>query len=177
MQKSSRKEETEDSRGKLRDSMERAFEAYGKLLEMVETFKYLGRVMKAGDEDWPEVVGNLVKSQKSWGRLLQILSGEGAEKRVSGNFFKAVVKTVLLFGAETWVLTLRIERELESFMLGAARQITGKQPRRGGGWEMDIPSSEGVHARGGVRRDSEGHHKEAEYGRAIHCDAANSGPL
>ena len=46
-----------------------------------------------------------------------------------------------------------------------------------GGWEMDLSSSEGGHARGGVRRDSEGRHKEAEYGRAIYCDATDSGPL
>ena len=32
---------------------------------------------------------------------------------MSGTFFKAVVQQVLLFGAETWVLTPRIERALE----------------------------------------------------------------
>ena len=119
---------------------------------------------------------NLVKAQKIWGRLSQILIREGADKRVSGNFFKAVVQAVLLFGADTWVLTPRIERALESFMHGATRRITGKNPRRGG-VTMDLSSSEGVHARGGVRRDPEGHHKEAEYGCAIHCDATDPGPL
>ena len=88
--------------------------------------------MKAGDDDWPAVVGNLVKARKSWGRLSRILSREGADKRVSGNLFKAVVQAVILFGAETWVLTLRIEQSLESFLHGAARQITRRQPRRGG---------------------------------------------
>ena len=34
----------------LRDITERAFGAYGKPLETVETFKYLGRVMTAGDD-------------------------------------------------------------------------------------------------------------------------------
>ena len=43
---------------------------------------------------------------------------------MSGNFFKAVVQAVLLSGAETWFLTPRIEQALESFMYGAARQIT-----------------------------------------------------
>ena len=71
----------------LQDSMKRAFEAYRKPLETVATFKYLGRAMTAGDDDWPAVAGNLVKAQKSWGRLSQILSREGADKRVSGNLF------------------------------------------------------------------------------------------
>ena len=39
----------------LRDSTERAFEAYEKPLETVSTFKYLGQVMTAGDYNWPAV--------------------------------------------------------------------------------------------------------------------------
>ena len=58
----------------LRDITERAFEAYGKPMETVLTFKYLGRVMTAGDDDWPAVAGNLLKARKIWGRLSQILS-------------------------------------------------------------------------------------------------------
>ena len=85
----------------LRDSIERAVEAYGKPLETVSTFKYLGRVMTAVDDYCPEVEGNLVKARKSWWRLSRIISREGADKRVSRNFFKAVVQAVLLFGAET----------------------------------------------------------------------------
>ena len=57
----------------LRDSTERAFEAYGKPLEIVLAFKYLGRVMTVGDNNWPAVAGNLSKARKSWGRLSRIL--------------------------------------------------------------------------------------------------------
>ena len=56
-----------------------------------------------------------------------------------GNFFKAVVQHVLLFGAETWVLTPRIERALESSMHGDARRITGNRPRCGGGGKWYYP--------------------------------------
>ena len=123
----------------LQESMERAFEAYGKPLETVATFKYLGRVMTTGDKDCPAVAGNLVKARKSWGRLSRILSREGSDRRVSGNLFKAVVQEVLLLGEETWVMTPRIERELESFMHGAARSIMGNQPWRGGGGKWTYP--------------------------------------
>ena len=87
----------------IRESTEMAFEAYGKQLKTVSIFKYLGRIITAGDDDWPAVAGNLGKARKIWGRLKRILSREGADKRVSGNFFKSVVQQVLLFGAETWV--------------------------------------------------------------------------
>ena len=85
-----------------------AFKAYGKQLEVVPSFKDLGRIMTAGDDNWPAVAGNLVNARKSWGRLKRIMSREGADKRISGTFFKAVIQQVLLFGAETWVLTPRI---------------------------------------------------------------------
>ena len=118
----------------LRDSTERAFEAYGKPLETVSAFKLPVRVMTAGDDNCPAVAGNLSKVRKSWGSLSRILCQEGADARVLGKIFKAVVQEVLLFRAETWVLTPRMERALESFQNGTARQITGRQPwRRGDG--------------------------------------------
>ena len=72
----------------MRDSTERALEAYRKPLETVATFKYIGRVMTAGDDDWTAVAGNLVKARKRWGRLSRILSREGADKRVSKCFLR-----------------------------------------------------------------------------------------
>ena len=116
---------------KLIESTGRSFEAYGKPIEAVSSFKYLGRIMTAGDNDWPAVVVNLVKARKIWGRLTRILSREGADKRVSGTFFKALVQQVILIRTEIWVLTPRIERALDSFMHRDARRITRIQPRRG----------------------------------------------
>ena len=52
------------------------------------------------------------------------------DPKVSGNFYKAVAQAVLLFGAETWVLTQRMEKALDSFQSRFARRLTGKQPRR-----------------------------------------------
>ena len=69
-----------------------AFEFYRKQLNTVPSFKYLERILMAGDNDWAAVAGNLGKARKSWGRLHRILSREGENKRVSGNFFKAVVQ-------------------------------------------------------------------------------------
>ena len=70
----------------LRESSERAFQAYVAHLKTVTAFRYLGRVMTAGDYDWPAVVVNLQKVSKSWGRLSQILSREGSDPKVSGHF-------------------------------------------------------------------------------------------
>ena len=65
--------------------------------------------MTAGDDDWNAVVGNLKRARESWGRLSLILRQEGADPKVLGNFFIAVMQAVLLFGAETWLLTPRMQ--------------------------------------------------------------------
>ena len=63
------------------------------------SFKYLGRVISEADDYWFTVVRNLAKAQAVKWRLTRILSREGAAPRVSGVLFKAVVQSVLLFGA------------------------------------------------------------------------------
>ena len=115
----------------VRDSAGMAFEVYGEQIQTVPRFKYLGRILTEGDDDWLAVAGNLEKARKSWGRLQGILSREGATKRVSGNFIKAVVQQVMLFRAETWVVSPMMERALSAFIHGAARRLTGRQPRKG----------------------------------------------
>ena len=78
-------------------------------------------MLTAGDDDWLVVVGNLGKARKSWGRLYRVLGREGADPKVSGNFNKVVDQVLLLFGAETWVLTQRMEKALDSFQSRVAR--------------------------------------------------------
>ena len=48
----------------------------------------------------------------------------------------AVVQSVLLYGSETWVLTLRMKRMLGGVHHRVAHRLTGRQPRKGrdGNW-------------------------------------------
>ena len=56
---------------------------------------------------------------------------EGADPKVSCSFYTAVTEQVLLFGAQSWVLTKRMESALDAFQGRVARQFTGRMPRRG----------------------------------------------
>ena len=69
-----------------RENSKQAFEAYGAPIESVTAFKYLGRILTATDDNWPEVVGNLGKSRRSWGRLSRVLGREGAYPKLSRAF-------------------------------------------------------------------------------------------
>ena len=46
----------------LRESSDKAFEAYGEPLENVTAFRYLVWVLTAGYDDWLTVVGNIGKA-------------------------------------------------------------------------------------------------------------------
>ena len=66
------------------------------------------------------------------------MPGGGGREGV-GKIFKAVVQAVFLFGAETWVLTLRMERAMDIFQHGAARRLTGRKPRISGDGSWAYP--------------------------------------
>ena len=88
---------------------ERAFHAYGKKMQSVTEFRYLGRIYTSTDDDWPAVARNLQKPRATWGRLARILGREGEDPKVSRYFYIAVTQQVLLFGAETWVHTKKMD--------------------------------------------------------------------
>ena len=57
----------------MRENSDQAFHVYGKRMEAVSEFRYLGRLLTATDDDWPEVAGNIRKARVSWGRLVRVL--------------------------------------------------------------------------------------------------------
>ena len=67
----------------------------------------------------------------------------GGRQETVGELFRAVLQQVLLFGAEMWVVTPRMEWALNSFMHGATRRITWRQPQRGLDGKFFYPSLEG----------------------------------
>ena len=108
------------------------------------------RVLTAGDDNLPEVAGNLQKARNSWVRMLRIMSREGVDLKVSGHFFKVVVQAVLLFGAKTWVLTPQMERDLSNFQHRVAQRLTVRHPRRQGGGSWEYPPLEAEVSEAGI---------------------------
>ena len=118
----------------------------------MKEFRYLGRVLTATDDDWPAVARTLQKARATWGLLARILGREGADPKVSRNFYIAVTQQVLLFGAESWVLTVNMEAALDAFQGRVARRLMGRLPRRGrdGKWQY-IPLAGAIKDAGIVR--------------------------
>ena len=120
----------------------RAFRAYGRTLKIVPSLKYLGRLLLGADDDWPAVIRNLKKARAVWRRMTRILSREGARPRVSIFFFKVVVQSVLLFGAETWVVKPCTGRVMGGLQYQVARQLMGRLTRRSLGRICEYNSAE-----------------------------------
>ena len=59
-------------------------------------------------------------------------------------FFKALIQAVLLFGAETWVVTPRMGMALGGFHTQLARWLTGQLPQRklDGTWKYTLAAME-----------------------------------
>ena len=71
-----------------RDRTERAFQAYGRSLESVTSFKYMGRIMRASYDDCQSVVGNLDKEMKRWACMSRILGRYDSNPRLLGCVFQ-----------------------------------------------------------------------------------------
>ena len=124
------------SEEEAREGAERAHTAYRFPLSQVTSFKLLGRVLVAEENEWTEVVHNLRSARQKWAWLNRVLIREGLYAWTSGKIYLAVVQSVLLYESETWVLTLCMERFLGGFHHSVAHRLTGQQMRKGqnGGW-------------------------------------------
>ena len=71
-----------------------------------------------------------MKVRAVWSRMTGILSREGARPRVSIFFFKAAVQSMLLLGAEMWVVTPPMVQAMGDFQDQVVRQMTGWLPQR-----------------------------------------------
>ena len=80
----------------MRESTERAFQAYYRPIVMIALLKYLWQVLTAAYDDWTVVVGNLCKARNSWAWMARILGQKGNRPRVSRIFCGAGGTSILV---------------------------------------------------------------------------------
>ena len=113
-------------------------------IQKVSSFKYLGRILSANDDDLPVVAANVRCARQCWGQVAQLLIQKGASSSTMSYFYKAVVQAVLLYGSATWVLSPHILLILESFHHQCARYLAHDHIHQleDGSWY--VPSSHSV---------------------------------
>ena len=75
-------------------------------------FWYLGRPVDQTDDDWPNMRWKIMNTRLVQGILGTMIRQEGVDPRVAEMFYRAVVQAFLLYGLETWVLLVAMERKL-----------------------------------------------------------------
>jgi hypothetical protein len=89
--------------------------------ESVEEFKYLGTTL-TNQNSIPEEIKSKLRSGKN------LLSSRLLSKNLKIKIYRTIIFPVVLYGCETWSLTLREERKLRVFENRVLRRIFG--PRR-----------------------------------------------
>ena len=113
----------QDKQAKAEDAK---FVVYGKELERVGEFKYLGRVLADNDDDTKCIEGNIRKARARWNCIANILKRDGANAKCMAKIYMAVVQAVLLYGADSWAVSEKNLRKLRAFHHRAVRYMTGQ---------------------------------------------------
>ena len=87
---------------------------YGDIsLECVNKFCYLGDMISAGDSVEAAVNARIRSGWRKFRELLPRLRSRGTSLRLKGKLYAACVRSVMLYGSETWVIKKEDERRCE----------------------------------------------------------------
>jgi hypothetical protein len=94
----------------------------------VDEIRYLGRNL-TNQSNIQEEIKNKLKLRNAWYHSVQnLLSSSLLPKNMKIKVYKTIILLVILYGCETWLLTLRVERRLRLFGNRLLRRIFG--PKR-----------------------------------------------
>ncbi len=126
-------------------ALHKLFHVDGEMLEKVDLFQYLGRILAQDDDDVRAVRQQIKKARGIWARVRQVLMADNTPPKVSPKFYKAVVQSVLLYGSETWNLLTTALARLEGFQICAAYRMAKKhKPKKGPHHGWVYPQSSNV---------------------------------
>ena len=100
-----------------------------KRVENLTMLRYLGIPLDQRDDDCLAVRRNIMRARSVGGRLGTLLRQEGTEPRELAIFYRSVMKAILLYESETWVLLESMERKVEGTNFGFLFHIKGKRAR------------------------------------------------
>ena len=96
--------------------------------DRVEDFKYLGTTLTNENSIAEEIKSRLKSGNACYHSVQSLLSSRLPSKNLKIKIYRTVILLVVLYGCETWSLTLREERKLRVFENRVLRKIFG--PRR-----------------------------------------------
>ena len=97
-------------------------------IERVEEFKYLGTTLTDQNSIRKEIKGRLKLGNACHHSVQNLLSSRLLSKKLMIKIYRTMILPVVLYGCETWSLTVREERRLRVFENRVLRRVFG--PKR-----------------------------------------------
>ena len=99
-------------------------------IERVEEFKYLGTTLTNQSSIQEEIKSRLKLGNACYHSVQNLLSSSLLSKNLTIKIYRTIILSIVLYGCETWSLTLREEHRLRVFDNRVLRSIFG--PKRDG---------------------------------------------
>lgn len=83
-------------------------------VDIVEDFCYLGSTLSADSRCDKEIKSRIGKANAAFGRLEKVWKSNGCSLKIKIRLYEAIVLSTLLYGAETWPMTVANGKRLEA---------------------------------------------------------------
>ena len=96
---------------------------YGRDIEVVENFRYLGTWLNRGLDSDTEVRARIEQARATFNSMKQILTNRNISLHLRYRFVICFVYSVLLYGSESWTLKVTTMNRLEAFEMWILRRL------------------------------------------------------
>jgi hypothetical protein len=94
-------------------------------IERVEVFKYLGMTLTDQNSIQEEIKSRLKLGNAYYHSVQNLLSSRLLSKNLKIKIYRTIILSMVLYGCETWSLTLKEERSLRVFENRVLRKVFG----------------------------------------------------
>ena len=103
----------------------------GLFMSVVDVFKYLGSYISRGGSDAPDVDARITSAGKAFGALSSCLfRSTDVSQEAKREVYAGEILSILLYGAEHWLITARILHRLRCFHAQCLRVMCGVKKAR-----------------------------------------------
>ena len=95
------------------------------VIQRTDHFTYLGSVVSESGGTEEDIVARIRKAQQAFATLRSVWKSRGISLNTKLRIFNSNIKSVLLYGSETWRLTKALLSNVQSFLNKRLRQIIG----------------------------------------------------
>lgn len=93
--------------------------------EKVDTFKYLGSLITSNNENPLEIKDRIKAGNKAYYSLQKLLKSRFLTRTSKKRIYRTILRPVVLYGGETWVMTKKEEEGLNTWERKVLRRIYG----------------------------------------------------